>query len=97
MSFSQTFAYSLARGVDVLTATVFTHETDCTISSLCDVALDTNGEPFLQKLGRLLNKIQPAVAATATTPASPYHTREARLSDIAKAQNIIQFLTPVPK
>ena len=39
MSFSNTFAYAVARAVDVATASVFTKETDCTISSLCDVAL----------------------------------------------------------
>jgi hypothetical protein len=93
MSFSNTFAYAVARAVDVATASVFTKETDCTISSLCDVALETGGSPFLQRLGRVLNWIQPAKPATATAPATPYHTREARLSDIAKAQAIINYLT----
>ena len=97
MSFSNTVAYSLARGGDVLTATLFTHHTDCMISSLCDVALDTNGSPFLQRLGRILNRIQPAQPATATTPATPYHTREARLSDIAKGQAIVDYLRLSPR
>ena len=81
MSFSQTFAYAVARAVDVATASVFTHETDCTISSLCDVALEKNTEPFLQKLGHVLNRIQKG------------HTAEARASDIAKAKAIIAFLS----
>ena len=80
MSFSQTFAFSLARAVDVATATVFTHETGCTISAMCDVALEKNGDPFLQKLGRLLNKI------------SKGHTRAARLQDIANALAILNYL-----
>lgn len=82
MSFSQTFAYAVARAVDVATASVFTHHTDVTISSLCDVALERNGSPFLQRLGRVLNWIQPG------------HTAAARQSDIDKGLAIVNFLRP---
>jgi hypothetical protein len=85
MSFSNTFAYAVARAADVATASVFTKHTDCTISSLCDVALEKNGDRALQRLGRVLNWIRPG------------HTREARLSDIAKGQAIVDYLSPVPK
>lgn len=84
MSFYNTLAYSVARSVDVATASVFTRHTDCTISSLCDVALVSGGPPFLQKLGRLLNRI------------SPGHTASARQEDIGMAQNILQYLCPPP-
>lgn len=83
MSFSQTFAYAVARAVDVATASIFTHHTDVTISSLCDVALERNGNQFLQRLGRLLNHIQSG------------HTAEARQSDIDKGLAIVNFLRPL--
>ena len=97
MSFSNTLAFAVARAVDVATASVFTKETDCTISTLCDVALERNGEQFLQRLGRLLNRIQPGSPATATTPAIPCHTRAARISDYTKGQAIVAFLSPMPR
>lgn len=84
MSFSNTFAFAVARAVDVATASVFSKHVDVTISSECDIALETHGSPFLQRLGHLLNWI------------SANHTRNARLSDIADAQNVIAYLT-LPK
>lgn len=82
MSFSQTFAYSVARAVDVATASVFTKHTDCTISTLCEVALQTQKSPFLQALGKALNWIQKG------------HTASALQSDYDKGQAIVSFLAP---
>jgi hypothetical protein len=81
MSFSNTFAFAVARAVDVATASTFTKHIDCTISSLCDVALLTDGSPFLQRLGKVLNWI------------STGHTAAARTADIQDAHEVIAFLT----
>jgi hypothetical protein len=81
VSFYNTFAFAVARATDVATASVFSRHVDVTISSECDMALLTNSNPFLQKLGHLLNWI------------SPGHTASARQSDIADAQAVIAYLT----
>lgn len=72
----------IARAVDVLLASWFWKKQDCTISSLCGLALrqDPNVRTFNGYLGRLLNRIQPG------------HTESAIASDLAKAQAVLELL-----
>lgn len=84
MSWSQTYSYTLAIGVDILTASIFWKTQGVTVSSLCGLAL-RRGETrtFLARLGKILNKI------------NANHCENAIASDLARQATAVALLTSI--
>lgn len=89
MSWSNTYSYTLAIAVDMLTASVFWNKTDVCVSSLAGLnlrrraaGLGTNW--FLYHLGLLLNRIQ------------TNHCELSIQGDLARANSTITLLSSAP-
>jgi hypothetical protein len=82
MSWQNTYSFTLAITLDVVTASVFWNRRDVTVSSLCGMAIRAGKtSSLLGRIGKVLNWLQTD------------HCEQAIAYDMSVANSTLQFLT----